>query len=254
MREQNINVPDDFRGLIYEPFSEQEVIVLFFMIQPYLRLELCFDEIRTDFPDCIAWRRTKKGWKTLRVEFEHLSHNFLEHGHDVSKCDLIICWEHNWPNCPLEIIELKKEIKKIDKNVILLNKPKYTQIVWTKEKFFEYVEKEHPNLREIFKMIFSTVEDRGIYILEGKGAKIPTFSFKIPATDFKAVVIIQGDGKIWVDFSKLSVPEKKEFSAKLKNKLKLTFDEKKAWPIIGCLGTDIPKNRIETLLKILLEK
>ena len=25
----------------------------------------------------------------------------------VTKCDLIVCWEHNWPECPLEVIELK---------------------------------------------------------------------------------------------------------------------------------------------------
>lgn len=254
MEKQNINIPDGFRGLLYEPFNEQEVIALFFMIQPYLQLGLCFDEVRADFPDCIAWKKTKEGWKKIRIEFEHLSQKFLEHGHDINKCDLIICWEHNWYNCPLEVIELKKELKKINKNFILLNKPKYAQVVWKKEKFFEYVNKEYPNLLGMLKMTFTTLEDKGIYIFEGKGAKIPTFNFKIPATDSKAVAIVQADGKIWIDFSKLSESDKKELSFKLKDELKLKFDEKKAWPIIGCLGTDLPKDRIKHFLKILLEK
>jgi hypothetical protein len=25
----------------------------------------------------------------------------------VNDCDMIVCWEHNWPECPLEVIELK---------------------------------------------------------------------------------------------------------------------------------------------------
>ena len=25
-------------------------------------------------------------------------------------CDLIVCWEHNWEECPLEVIELKTVI------------------------------------------------------------------------------------------------------------------------------------------------
>jgi hypothetical protein len=36
-----------------------------------------------------------------------------KHGHDPKKCDVIVCWVHNWPECPLEVIELSKEIAKI---------------------------------------------------------------------------------------------------------------------------------------------
>jgi hypothetical protein len=30
--------------------------------------------------------------------------------HDERKCDLIVCWEHNWPEAPMEVIELRKFI------------------------------------------------------------------------------------------------------------------------------------------------
>jgi hypothetical protein len=33
--------------------------------------------------------------------------------HKASECDLIICWKHNWKECPLEVVELSKEIAKI---------------------------------------------------------------------------------------------------------------------------------------------
>jgi len=26
---------------------------------------------------------------------------------------LIVCWEHNWPECPLPVLELKKELGKL---------------------------------------------------------------------------------------------------------------------------------------------
>jgi hypothetical protein len=33
--------------------------------------------------------------------------------HEASKCDLIVCWKHNWPECPLEVIELREKIAEI---------------------------------------------------------------------------------------------------------------------------------------------
>ena len=43
----------------------------------------------------------------------------MRHMHDPNGCDIIVCWEHNWPECPLEVIELKKEIAKLRKNKTL---------------------------------------------------------------------------------------------------------------------------------------
>ena len=63
----------------------------------------------TAFPDCEAFREVAPGrWQRVRIEFEFQSRNFLQHFHDPKGCDLIVCWEHNWPECPLEVVELKK--------------------------------------------------------------------------------------------------------------------------------------------------
>jgi hypothetical protein len=54
----------------------------------------------------------------VRIEFEYLSSHFKEHGHSTSICDVIVCWRHNWPDCPLEVIELETIIKSLSSNSI----------------------------------------------------------------------------------------------------------------------------------------
>jgi hypothetical protein len=51
----------------------------------------------------------------VRVEFEYESKNFRTHKHPPTGCDLIICWRHNWPDCPgnLEVIELSRVVGKV---------------------------------------------------------------------------------------------------------------------------------------------
>jgi hypothetical protein len=47
------------------------------------------------------------------LNFELESRNFLLHKHDPKGCDLIVCWVHNWPECPLEVIELSKVVREL---------------------------------------------------------------------------------------------------------------------------------------------
>jgi len=52
-------------------------------------------------------------WRRVRIEFEYESKTFLAHGHPASGCDVIVCWRHNWPGCPLRVIELASEVKRL---------------------------------------------------------------------------------------------------------------------------------------------
>lgn len=100
--------PLNFRGLRHEPVNEQGVVFLFGMISK--ELGFIIEAIRTEFPDCEGKRcidNKKKHWERVNIEFEYRSRNFYEHGHNPDECDVIVCWEHNWPDCPLEVIELK---------------------------------------------------------------------------------------------------------------------------------------------------
>jgi hypothetical protein len=101
-----------FSNMTHEPINEQGVIFLFGMVSRALGFD-SIECIGPDFPDCEAKRRVGKGEKTQRVqiEFEFKSSHYKDHGHPIYGCDVIVCWEHNWKDCPLEVIELKREIE-----------------------------------------------------------------------------------------------------------------------------------------------
>lgn len=55
------------------------------------------------------------------MEFEFRSSNFKAHGHSIKDCDVIICWEHDWADCPLEVIELRSAI--LDMKNVSIRRP-----------------------------------------------------------------------------------------------------------------------------------
>jgi hypothetical protein len=93
-------------ALAYCPTNEAGVLYLFGSVATDMGFMVT--HLQSDFPDCEAMRRIEGDkWQPIRIEFEYQSRNFLVHAHDANGCDLIICWEHNWPECPIEVIELK---------------------------------------------------------------------------------------------------------------------------------------------------
>ncbi len=99
----------NFRGLVYSPTNENGVIFLFGKVVEDLNMYI--EEIKPGFPDCVGRRFVGKGWERVYIEFEYQSANFKAHGHDPNGCDMVVCWEHDWLECPLEVIELKDVIK-----------------------------------------------------------------------------------------------------------------------------------------------
>jgi hypothetical protein len=103
---QTYGNPIDFRGLRHEPVNENGVVFLFGMVARELGYSV--EAVQSGFPDCEAKRQIKPGaWQRVHIEFEFQSRNFRDHGHPVDGCDLIVCWHHNWPECPLEVVELR---------------------------------------------------------------------------------------------------------------------------------------------------
>ncbi len=110
--------PIDFRGLRHQPVNEQGVVFLFGMVAA--ELGYFVEAVQSGFPDCEAKRQVEAGkWQRVRIEFEFESRNFRDHGHPVDGCDVIICWRHNWDDCPqqLEVVELSNVIKSLSKSV-----------------------------------------------------------------------------------------------------------------------------------------
>lgn len=101
-----------FKSLSRAPVNEMGVVYLFGVLHEVFDLEI--ESIQSGFPDCIARRRIGNGrWEELRIEFEFESKAFLVHGHDPSQVDIVVCWYHNWRECPsdIEVIELSSLIK-----------------------------------------------------------------------------------------------------------------------------------------------
>ena len=103
----------NFRSLRHAPTNELEVIFLFALVSKELGFNI--EAIRAAYPDCEAKLKVSKKnlWSKVRIEFEFRASNFREHAHDAASCDYIVCWENDWPECPLPVIELKKEIMKL---------------------------------------------------------------------------------------------------------------------------------------------
>jgi hypothetical protein len=103
--------PLNFRGVLHEPVNEPGVILLFGVLARDLGFAI--ESVHASFPDCEAKRCTGLNvWERVRIEFEYESRNFKVHGHDAGGCDLIVCWAHTWPDCPLEVLELRAEVEK----------------------------------------------------------------------------------------------------------------------------------------------
>ena len=99
----------DGAPLRYAPANEIGVVFLFAHLAKKWRLRI--DELRSGFPDCIAYQKIQGREKKIRIEFEYKSKNFMTHRHSPDKCDWIVCWEDNWPDAPrnIHIIELRRE-------------------------------------------------------------------------------------------------------------------------------------------------
>ena len=105
--------PLGFRGLQHAPVAESGVVYLFGMLAAEMGYSVL--RVRQEFPDCEALRRhayDPRRWERVDIEFELNSSAFRKHGHDAKKVDVIVCWEHDWKDCPVEVVELRSELAK----------------------------------------------------------------------------------------------------------------------------------------------
>lgn len=75
------------------------------------------NHIQSGFPDAII---QNEGGDTYRAEFELCSSNFKSHQHDLCQCEVIICWENDWSDCPLTVWSMKNW----DNPIIVIANPK----------------------------------------------------------------------------------------------------------------------------------
>jgi hypothetical protein len=112
-RRSIVGDPINVEGLIYGPLNENGVIFLFSKIQDKLPEPISIEAIQPAFPDAKGRRKTEKGWVDIWIEFEYKSSHFKQHRHPLDACDIIVCWEHDWKDCPIEVIELRSVLTKL---------------------------------------------------------------------------------------------------------------------------------------------
>jgi hypothetical protein len=102
--------PLAFKWMRHAPTNELGVILLFGQLCP--QLGFAVETAQAAFPDCVALQQLAGGaWRRVRIEFEFESRNFAHHGHAPEECDLIVCWRHNWLECPamLQVLALSDQ-------------------------------------------------------------------------------------------------------------------------------------------------
>ncbi|HET8923227.1 MAG TPA: hypothetical protein VFN26_09565 [Candidatus Acidoferrum sp.] len=106
--------PTNFQAFPHAPVNEQGVVLLFGMLAKQLGFRV--EAVQKGFPDCEAKRQIgPERWQRVNIEFEFESRNFRDHRHPLHGCDIIVCWRHNWPDCPkhLEVLELSSVVKSL---------------------------------------------------------------------------------------------------------------------------------------------
>lgn len=90
----------------FEPTNEQGVIGVYFEIKDAFEQAtgLRLRTIQTRYPDALFIDREGR---EKRVEFEYKARNFLLHQHDPKGCDLIVCWEDDYPGAPVPVFSLR---------------------------------------------------------------------------------------------------------------------------------------------------
>ncbi|MEW6349284.1 MAG: hypothetical protein AB1646_09490 [Thermodesulfobacteriota bacterium] len=112
--------PIEFRGLRHAPINEQGVVFLFGMVSAELGFHI--EAVQQGFPDCegkYLYDAKKNLWAKARIEFEYKASSFNSHCHDPSQCDFIVCWVNDWPECPVQVIELRTEILRLPSRIEL---------------------------------------------------------------------------------------------------------------------------------------
>lgn len=111
--------PIDFRGLRFAPANRQGVVYLFGMVSD--ELGFLIESFISEFPDCEGKRcvdQENNQWEPVRIQLEYKSSDFKTRisakGYNENQCDLIICWNHNWEDSPIEVLELRSILQYLE--------------------------------------------------------------------------------------------------------------------------------------------
>ncbi len=256
---------DDFRGLLYDPMLENEVVMLFSMLIPHdLEDNFAIEEYSGSFPDCFALRNGKK----VGIEFELYASNFFDHKHhkddNLTKCNIIVCWKNDVHNTIkrgglefLKVGEHEIEIIGLDKKAVSLGFIKHGErpsILRGKERFFEQLEKIRPKRYDWIKELYDQVKQSEDFEVKwGGGDRLLTMRFYVKKWDVDPIAI-NGDGSVWVNYQgNKSIFPWMELQQETKTELRQIFrNPKQKWFTVP-LENEIDLDNIKKAIEILAE-
>jgi hypothetical protein len=116
-----------FRGFIWEPSTEQEVVILFGRLLNESDFAVAVDRARTPFPDCIAVDTVGDvATNSVNIEFEYRSTSFWSHRSEWAQLAAadrsarweVVCWHNDFDKTRLQqlpglkIVSLRDELLK----------------------------------------------------------------------------------------------------------------------------------------------
>jgi hypothetical protein len=91
------------RGVVYAPVNQAGVLLLFSRLLD--EFDMLVEQTAEDCGHVIGLRRVEQGWERVKIMIAFKSSD-LENASDKDG-DLLICWCHDWQECPLRTFELK---------------------------------------------------------------------------------------------------------------------------------------------------
>ncbi len=91
------------RGIVYAPINRAGVLLLFSRLLD--EFDMLVEETAADCSHIVARRRVDSGWERVNISLAYKSSE-LSGGSSIDG-DLLICWHHDWPDCPLKAFEMK---------------------------------------------------------------------------------------------------------------------------------------------------
>ncbi len=97
----------NFRGIEYAPVDTRGVIFIFGLVSE--ELSYIIESFGTD-SFCFSGKRNlslkNERWESVNIGFALNSRDLKNSGRITKKCELLICWKHEWKECPIEVLEL----------------------------------------------------------------------------------------------------------------------------------------------------
>jgi hypothetical protein len=209
------NEADSFRGLLYNPTLEHEVVILFSLLIPYLRESYVIDEYPDTFPDCFALRDGQR----VGIEFEVLASYFYDHKHDkdvnLTKCNIIVCWKNDIRNTTkrndtellnvkgheIEIIALDRMLEKNKSLKFILNGERPDVYRVGEEIFFEQLKETGHKKCEWIKGLYDQLKQSEDFKVKwGGGERWSTMRFCVKKWDDINPISVYGNGSVEIAY------------------------------------------------------